>query len=121
MSGLATVLRTQTRRRCHPGGPEGARRGVSPRALCVAVAAAAGLGVVCGMQAVSPAEAVTSTSEVSLGLSERTVEVSYGDTLWALAKRHGRTGDVYRDMGAICELNELSTSVLQPGQVLRLP
>lgn len=121
MSGLATVIRAQVRRRRVVDGVLGRQGAVSRRALLVAVIAAGGLGVVCGVQVSSPAEAVGSQSHVAVEQSVRTVHVSYGDTLWALAKRHGRSGDVYRDMGEICELNELSTSVLQPGQVLRLP
>lgn len=50
-----------------------------------------------------------------------TVQVEAGDTLWVIAKRHGRTGDVYRDMRDIRRVNGMSSSLIHPGQQLRLP
>lgn len=45
---------------------------------------------------------------------ENWTQVRFGETLWGIARKHGV------DIKTIMELNDLSTSVLKPGQRIRL-
>ncbi|NCO40035.1 MAG: peptidoglycan-binding protein LysM [Armatimonadetes bacterium CG_4_10_14_3_um_filter_66_18] len=51
-----------------------------------------------------------------------TVTVHTGDTLWGIARKHtDPSRDVRSTLFAIQELNSLSGSLIQPGQVIRVP
>ncbi len=50
------------------------------------------------------------------------VVVRDGDTLWQIARRHGSSDvDTRRTVDRIREMNELTTAVVRPGQVLKVP
>lgn len=49
------------------------------------------------------------------------VTVGSGDTLWGIAREHGRHADVREDVRTIVLLNELDSDTLHPGQRLQLP
>lgn len=50
------------------------------------------------------------------------VVVQDGDTLWHIAQRHGSPGGDPRKMvDLIREVNDLSSAVVRPGQVLKVP
>ena len=52
----------------------------------------------------------------------RTVVVTDGDTLWALASSHAPSGrDIRSYIGQIRSANDLAGSILHPGQILILP
>lgn len=51
----------------------------------------------------------------------RTVTVGQGDTLWGIAARARPGADPRVTVRRIAELNDLSGSVIRPGQRLRLP
>jgi nucleoid-associated protein YgaU len=54
-------------------------------------------------------------------VSDSSVVVRSGDTLWSIAGSVAGDQDVRAVVDAILELNDLSDVTLQPGQVLRLP
>jgi nucleoid-associated protein YgaU len=54
-------------------------------------------------------------------VSDSSVVVQQGDTLWSIARSVAGDEDVRMVVDAIQELNGLAGSTLQPGQVLRLP
>lgn len=54
-------------------------------------------------------------------VSDSSVVVQQGDTLWSIARSIAGDQDVRMVVDAIQELNGLDGSALQPGQVLRLP
>jgi len=54
-------------------------------------------------------------------VSDRSVVVRSGDTLWSIAGTVAADQDVRVVVDAIIELNDLGDAPLQPGQVLRLP
>ena len=54
-------------------------------------------------------------------VSDSSVVVREGDTLWSIAGSVDGDGDVRAVVDAIRELNGLDDATLQPGQVLRLP
>lgn len=51
----------------------------------------------------------------------RTVTVREGETLWKIAKENTENGDVGELVHHIRKLNNLSTSLIQPGQRLIVP
>ena len=51
----------------------------------------------------------------------REVTVEKGDTLWEIALRHYPNTDPRKPVAAIKDLNNLKTSMIYPGQKLRLP
>lgn len=52
----------------------------------------------------------------------QTVEIVNGDTLWAIASQHVHRGQKIRDyLNELKEVNGLTSSVLQEGQILKLP
>jgi nucleoid-associated protein YgaU len=54
-------------------------------------------------------------------VSDSSVVVRSGDTLWSIAGRVAGDQDVRAVVDAIIELNDLGDVTLQPGQVLRVP
>lgn len=54
-------------------------------------------------------------------VSDSSVVVRQGDTLWSIAGAVAGDQDLRAVVDAIYELNDLSDTTLQPGQVLRLP
>jgi hypothetical protein len=53
---------------------------------------------------------------------KQTVEIIKGDTLWAIASQHVHRGQNVRDyLNEIKKVNGLTTSMLQEGQVIKLP
>jgi hypothetical protein len=64
-------------------------------------------------------DAYASSEQVPL---KQTVEIVKGDTLWAIASQHVHRGQKVRDyLNELKELNRLTSSVLQEGQILKLP
>jgi LysM repeat protein len=61
------------------------------------------------------------TDEGLVMVSDSSVVVRSGDTLWSIAGSVAGEQDVRAVVDAILELNDLSDVTLQPGQVLRLP
>lgn len=52
----------------------------------------------------------------------QTVVIDTGDTLWTLAQRRAPRGTDVRDyLDQLKRTNELTSSVVQPGQILELP
>lgn len=54
-------------------------------------------------------------------VSDSSVVVRQGDTLWSIARSVAGDHDVRVVVDAIAEINDLRDTTLQPGQVLRLP
>jgi nucleoid-associated protein YgaU len=54
-------------------------------------------------------------------VSDSSVVVRQGDTLWSIARSVAGDQDVRVVVDAIAELNDLRDTTLQPGQVLLLP
>ncbi len=50
-----------------------------------------------------------------------TVTVKYGDTLWDIAGRFNKKGDIRRSVFEIKKLNNLKTSRIYPGVKLKVP
>lgn len=50
-----------------------------------------------------------------------TIQVQSGDTLWTIAKAYGNPGtDPRKTIYEICEINQLDTKDIYPGQVLQI-
>lgn len=59
---------------------------------------------------------------VPAAVEYKEVIVRDGDTLWQIAVRHrGAHSDTRRMVDRIRDINDLSTAVLRPGQVLKVP
>ncbi len=51
-----------------------------------------------------------------------TVKVTYGDTLWSLAKTYGPADrDVRQTIFEICDMNNITASTLQAGMYITIP
>jgi nucleoid-associated protein YgaU len=87
-----------------------------PVLLLAALAAAA--AVLFGAHAVAPAAA---SPERPAAATVESVTVDYGDTLWSLAGRVSPEAPRNQTILRIGELNDLTGSELQPGQVLFVP
>ena len=57
----------------------------------------------------------------SVPTGAETVVVRPGDTVWSLAAAHPTGGDIRDEVAAIISLNRLGSSVIQPGETLRIP
>lgn len=55
------------------------------------------------------------------GVEATEVTIAPGDTLWSIAAKAETQQDVQAVISQIAELNDLDTSVLQPGQTLYVP
>ncbi len=49
------------------------------------------------------------------------VTIDKGDTLWDLAKKYNKDGDIRRYIHKVRALNDLSDSVLIEGEVIKMP
>ena len=50
------------------------------------------------------------------------IEVSYGDTLWAIASTYGpENQDIRTTIYNICKINNVNASTLQAGDILTIP
>lgn len=85
--------------------------------LVLALLAAAAV-VFLGAHAVAPAAASPEHAAVA---PIESVTVNYGDTLWSLAGRVAPDAPRHETILRIGELNDLTGSGLQPGQVLFVP
>ncbi|NHN30749.1 LysM peptidoglycan-binding domain-containing protein [Paenibacillus agricola] len=57
-----------------------------------------------------------------LPLTAQTVEIVKGDTLWAIASEHVHKGQKIREyLDQLKKMNGLTSSVIQEGQILKLP
>ena len=83
-------------------------------ALWVALAIVIGVASAAVMR--SPASAESASAPV-----ERVVTVEAGHTLWSIAEELAGEEDPRNVMLEIAQLNDLSSSDLQPGQKLRIP
>ena len=126
LAGAALTLRREssTAPRAPGPAPRGAaapgtlRLTVRGRRVVVAIAlsGALGLGAVAG--SVLPHE--LRESELRLA-GESTIVVESGDTLWSIAAMLAGDGDVRAVVHRLRVLNDLDSSVIRRGQVLRLP
>lgn len=64
---------------------------------------------------------VKASAEVNVGVESTQVSVLAGDSLWGLAAEFAPDADRRTVIKEIIELNNLSGSALQPGQVLHIP
>jgi nucleoid-associated protein YgaU len=88
------------------------------RARRLVAAAVAGVAILLGIWVGSIADG---GDEGLVMVSDSSVVVRSGDTLWSIAGSVAGEQDVRAVVDAILELNDLSDVTLQPGQVLRLP
>jgi nucleoid-associated protein YgaU len=85
------------------------------RRLLVILGAAAGVLVGLGIGSVAGG------GEELVLVSDSSVVVQQGDTVWSIARSVAGDQDVRSVVDAIQELNDLHDATLRPGQVLRLP
>ena len=86
--------------------------------VLVLAALAAAAAVFFGAHAVAPAAA---SPERPAAATVESVTVDYGDTLWSVAGRVAPEAPRNQTILRIGELNDLTGSELQPGQVLFVP
>jgi LysM repeat protein len=79
-----------------------------------------GLALAFALSGLNGSVATDSTGGARAEVSFEYVTVFSGDTLWALAQRHG-SGDPRDWIHEVVRLNGLETSELVPGQQLALP
>ncbi|WP_344966203.1 LysM peptidoglycan-binding domain-containing protein [Salinactinospora qingdaonensis] len=105
-----------------PRGPRLTRRGrlVLVSALATALTAGFALTVVLTM-ALGTSAAGASTESDELDTSSSTIVVEDGDTLWEIAQRIRPNHDPRSTVYELVEINDLSDTRIDPGQVLLLP